>query len=226
MTETTETTDTAPRDDGWAPDTASCPETPCRLWPQCGCDPGQKCTVDPSSTSTTLIKMCNAAGSSTMNDTCTADEECNVGTGCFGLYSDTGTVTMGMCFHYCAAHSDCTGSGAYCLPMTTTVSFPGMCTHACNLTGGSGCPSGTKCGLYGLEGSTDSFTDCTSDVGYGSAGSSCYAEGDCRAGTFCATSIGECVAYCTGIGSSCSGGICHSFTDPAGVGGVGYGYCD
>lgn len=220
--------DTGRPEDTWVPDTTdtgSCPESPCRLWPQCGCPAGEKCTLDPSSTDTTVIKACLPAGTGTITSTCTAEDECSAGTSCFALFTEAPTATVGMCFQFCAAQTDCSGAGAYCLPLVSTASFPGACTHACNLLTGSGCPSGTKCNIYGLEGSDDLFTDCTSDVGTGAAGSYCTGEADCRSGTFCATSIGECVAYCTSPGSACSGGLCNSFDPPAYVGTTEFGYC-
>lgn len=220
--------ETSTPEDTWVPDTTdtgSCPESPCRLWPQCGCPVGEKCTIDPATTDTTLVKSCSTAGSGTISSTCTVESDCSAGTACFALFTEAPTATLGMCFQFCAAQTDCSGAGSYCLPLITTASFPGACTHACNLLTGVGCPTGTKCNVYGLEGSDDLFTDCTSDVGSGAAGSYCAGEADCRSGTFCATSLGECIAYCTGPGTACSGGICNSFDPPTYIGTTEYGYC-
>ena len=224
--ETTMPEDTARPEDTWVPDTSSCPESPCRLWPQCGCPPGQKCTIDPSSTEMTLIKTCATAGSGSTASTCTADDECMAGTACLGLFTEAATPTMGMCYQFCAAQSDCTGAGSYCLPLTTTASFPGACSHACNPATGSGCPAGAKCNLY-VTPTDDFFTECTSDVGSSRAGGYCARESDCATGTFCgAPDVSQCIAYCNNPGGICPDGtMCNSFDPPAWIGTTEWGFC-
>jgi cysteine-rich repeat protein len=228
---------TVPPDDGdvYVPpddsgtDTGSCPESPCRLMPQCGCPAGQKCTLDPASTSTTLVKQCAAAGTRNETQTCTAETDCTAGTGCFVLFSESTTSTEAMCYRYCASASDCTGVGSLCVPLLTTASYPGYCSHSCNIISNSGCPSGTKCMPLVLSATSQLLTDCSADAGYGSAGSYCTVEADCGIGTFCGAESGvnECIAYCTNPPyGSCSGGYtCNSFTEPFILGGTEYGYC-
>ncbi len=215
------------RDDGTLPDTPTCPETPCRLAPQCGCPAGEKCSVDPSSTETNLVKACVPAGARDTSQTCTLDTECMVGTDCFFLPSESGAGTTRMCYRYCAGPSDCPEAGSYCLQLFETRLYPGACTHACDPISNIGCPSSAKCAIYQHSVTEVIFTDCSSDRGAGGPGSLCFEQSDCGIGTFCATSISECIQRCRNppTGSCSLGRSCNRSDPPIVIGGVEYGYC-
>ena len=224
----TEATDTAPRDDGWTPDTGTCPETPCRLRPQCGCGTGEKCTVDFELLPDTVSKVCGTAGSSTSSQLCTEDGDCMAGTVCAGLFSADALSTEAMCYDFCTAASDCTGVGSVCVQLGTP-SYPGYCSHACDIVTNAGCPAGTSCKPLELTATGTPLTDCTADAGSGAQGSYCIDDTGCRAGYFCADPSGygsECIGFCRVSSGTCSTGLpCSSFTTPMVYGGVEYGYC-
>ncbi|MBN1772224.1 MAG: hypothetical protein JXB32_13230 [Deltaproteobacteria bacterium] len=227
--ETTTPEDTSRPEDTWIPDTTdtgSCPESPCRLWPQCGCPAGQKCTYDPDlTTETTLVKMCDTAGTGTTTSICTAESDCSAGTVCLAMSTEEPTPTLAMCFQYCAAQSDCAEAGSYCMALTSSSAFPGACSHACTPSTGSGCPTGSKCNLY-VTAADEFITDCTSDVGTGTQDSYCSADGDCGRGTLCYTELNQCLSYCTPPDSTCTGGrTCVGFDPPATIGGTEWGLC-
>jgi cysteine-rich repeat protein len=224
---------TPPRDDGGGTDTGSCPESPCRLRPSCGCPAGQKCRVVFSLLPATLEKECGTAGSGTAGDLCTGDEECTAGTVCSVLYSEDAASTTAMCGDYCNGDSDCSGVGSICYPMLSSGDYPGSCTHACDLVTNAGCPSGTGCkALVMTLGTTEKpMTDCGADVGSGSQGSYCTDDSGCRAGTFCADTDGDtvgnqCFTFCKVASPACpSSLLCNSFDTPMYYGTTEYGYC-
>jgi cysteine-rich repeat protein len=216
---------TTPRDDGGG----SCPESPCRLKPYCGCEAGQKCTVDFTLLPDTLEKVCGEAGSGTSDDLCTADTECMAETICGGLYSGAG-VEQAMCFDICTGASDCSGAGSVCVPLVSDEDYPGICSHSCDLVTNRGCPSGTACKPLEIRATGQSLTDCGADVGYGGPGSSCSDDTGCEAGTFCADTDGdttgnECIQLCHYPSGSCEIGTCNAFDPPISYDGDEYGYC-
>jgi cysteine-rich repeat protein len=223
---------TPPRDDGGGTDTGSCPESPCRLRPSCGCPAGQKCTVDFTLLPDELVKQCGPAGSGSSSAICTSDEECMAGTVCSGLYSAAG-LELAMCGDYCNGDSDCSGAGSVCMPMLSSGAYPGSCTHACDLVTNAGCPSGTACkALVMTLGTTEKpMTDCGADVGSGTQGSSCSDDSGCRAGYFCVDADGDtvqdqCIGFCKVATSVCPGGLtCNPWDDPIIFGTTEYGYC-
>jgi cysteine-rich repeat protein len=219
---------TPPRDDGGGTDTGSCPETPCRLRPSCGCPAGQKCSVNFDLLPGSLEKLCATAGSGSSSSMCTSDDECMAGTVCSVLYSADGTGTTAMCGDYCNGPSDCTGAGSVCVGMLTGGGYPGSCSHACDLVTNAGCPSGTACKPLEISSLGLSLTDCSSDVGTGSAGAACADDLGCRAGTFCAdpgTGL-VCISFCKVATGVCPGGLtCYPWDTPITFGGTEYGYC-
>ncbi|MBI5500914.1 MAG: hypothetical protein HY907_11780 [Deltaproteobacteria bacterium] len=220
---------TPPRDDGGTTDSGSCPESPCRLRPYCGCAAGEKCTVNFDLLPGTVEKLCGPAGSATSSQTCTADSECMAGTVCAGLFSADPASVVAMCFDYCTSASDCSGGGSICLPLGSAA-LPGYCSHACDIMTNAGCPSGTSCRPLEIISTGEKLTDCTGGSGSGTQGAYCVDDTDCRPGFWCADTSGlgdtECIAFCRVSSGICSGGLsCNPFDTPMTFGGVEYGYC-
>jgi hypothetical protein len=218
----TETAATCPADCS-----ASCTDPICDLYPQCGCQTGEKCTLDSSSNN-----ECVSAGSTQPGGICTADTDCAAGGICLGR-----TASEGQCLAYCdpTTQAGCTGTTSYCVELVDSSQIPipgaGVCTFTClphNPT--SGCPAGYGCEIYIHNISQVTFTDCHGDVGPGTYGSTC----DPTNGPFCAAGYGcfndgppsHCYQWCTGT-SSCAFGSCDpaAFTDPIVLGGTEYGIC-
>jgi hypothetical protein len=85
--------------------TSSCVDPICDLWPQCGCSPGTKCTID----TTSFLRACLAAGSTQVGDICTTDSNCTAGTMCLWNGGPSGR-----CKQFCMSPSDCPGNDGYC----------------------------------------------------------------------------------------------------------------
>jgi hypothetical protein len=211
------------------PDTA-CTETPCGLLPNCGCDAGMKCHVN--TTASPFTRECTTAGSGTSSTVCSSDSSCEAGTQCLPLYTEASSGES-MCYDYCNSESDCPTDKSVCFSFYTSETYPKICSHGCDPFTGSGCPAGTKCGLFGLVSPPMNFTDCQADAGSARAGDYCAAETDCGAGTFCATSLNTCLAICQyPSGPQCSTSeTCTQFVDSSSMpvtillDGISYGYC-
>jgi hypothetical protein len=208
-----------------------CAESPCGLLPNCGCPSGQKCYVNV--TASPFVRECTTAGSGDSSTICTSESSCGPATQCLPLYTEA-TSGESMCYDYCNSESDCPTDKSACFSFYTSETYPQICSHACDPLTGSGCPTGTKCGLFGLTSPPINFTDCQADAGSTPAGGYCTAETDCGPGTFCATSLTTCLAICQyPSGPECSMlETCTQFVDSGGspvsivLDGISYGYCD
>lgn len=209
-------------------DTGPCSETPCGLKPNCGCPAGQKCSLDD-----TASRACVQAGTGSTGSTCMDDAECAAGYLCLATNPDG---TMGACFPYCNADTDCTGNGSICVELATAdgpIPNAAVCTYACDLVTNSGCPTGHGCDLYGMDRDEDGnidvdFTDCNSMVGAGTQGAYCTDESGCAPGYSCYTTELICLGYCFdpgGISSCPSSTECIGFETPAYIGGREVGVC-
>lgn len=208
----------------------TCEDAVCDLWPQCGCAAGEACVLLEGGD-----RDCREAGSLAHGADCST-EDCRAGTLCVLLTDDLPPA----CLQFCDDHSDCSalGAGSLCaLPFgTASETWATACTIHCDPTSASsGCPTGLRCGIFELTETGQTLTHCQNGVGTRRHGESCVAldddpDHDCAQGHFCAevtAGLSQCIQLCrvTGGASCPSLTICNSFTTPAIVGGVEYGYC-
>jgi hypothetical protein len=186
-------------------DTGTCTESPCGLKPNCGCPSGQKCTLD-----STGGRTCVPAGSGTTGMLCTSESDCAAGYICLASSADGSTSA---CYAYYDTDVDCMGDGSICMQLYlgTTPVDGWVCTYDCNLTTGSGCPTGHRCDVFGIDENGDTladvyFTDCLGGYGTGLQGSYCASDADCSVGYFCYTDMLECLGYCYVGTTTCTSG--------------------
>jgi hypothetical protein len=213
-------------------DATSCPDDcgngcvhdTCDLYPQCGCQSGQKCTLDPAAE-----RACLTAGSTSAGGHCTAETDCAVGTICLPL-SDT----EGQCLSYCDPATGCSGgAGSYCVELQSNgTPIPGalVCTIDCNPADPSlACGSGFGCEIYEDSTTQDLFTDCHGNVGAAQEGEPCdnTAEQYCAPELLCNSNDGLCYRWCVNNSDCIGGGSCDTaaFTNPLIIGSTQYGVC-
>jgi len=216
-------------------DTVTCPEdcqsgcvdVTCDLWPQCGCQTGQKCSIVSGD-----IRGCVLAGSVPVGGICTADTECAEGSICVGPAA--GELR---CLQWCVDDNDCAGEGGACIRQLVDSNqdpIPGaeMCTVDCDPSSlsATGCPTGWACHVYYVDDNNDgvpdyNLTDCADDAGTSST--TCDDTVTfCVPGFCCYTAWGDCLQYCKTNAPSCQTGTCTAFgTDPLFIGTTEYGYC-
>jgi hypothetical protein len=184
-------------DPGYDPvyDPGTCTESPCGLYPNCGCPAGQKCSLDDTGS-----RACMPAGAGAMGSTCTSDADCAMGYICLGTSLDGST---GACYPFCDSDADCAGDGSICfqLALGETPIDAYTCSYPCDLTTASGCPPGHGCDLYGIDENGDTiteqdFTDCNGEVGSGTQGAYCTSEDQCGTTHVCYLDEYTCLGYC------------------------------
>ncbi len=201
----------------------TCSETPCQLVsPQCGCATGQGCYLSGAN------RVCGTPGPEATGQACSGATACQAGNLCLG------SAGAGFCARFCNTDAECSGAGSLCLLQVddgTGTAVPGvtLCTGSCSPASGIGCPSTMGCAIFEESmGAMRTFTGCRA-AGTTREGSACTQSEDCVPGTFCggATGSQQCYRWCTlPRGSECTGiASCNSFTTPALVGGVEYGFC-
>ncbi len=213
-------------------DCTGCTDPICDLYPQCGCNSGQKCTISGGA------RACMAAGTSQHGQICTGETDCAEGTACI----NTG-ATDAFCLQFCNTDADCTaqnGSRSKCLIELddgTGSSIPGvkLCTIDCDPASSvSSCPSGYGCQLFYIDENEDSnpdewFTDCADAGSVGTGGTCDGTSSLCTQGNMCYTTDSECLQYCVYPGGSCTmtGYSCVQLDPsyPAIVGANEYGVC-
>lgn len=122
-------------------DPAELGDDECSVFPQCGCDAGQACRMDPAGGGFS----CSEVGDLGVNETCDSDRDCGAGLAC----------NYGLCLPYCAGNPEC-GAGGICLSVVdgagqrtdTNVCFTGCDTEAEE----DACAGETRC-LRLLDGS-------------------------------------------------------------------------
>ena len=209
--------------------TAMCADTPCRVVnPQCGCPSGQGCYLSGAT------RLCASAGTSAPGTICAGISSCTPGHICINV-ARSGTA-VNMCNAFCNTDAEC--GGGLCLYTLNdgsggTVPDVTICSNPCDPIAQTGCPATTSCQiLQESMGAMRYFTDCSSPTGTGGQGTSCTGQEDCAAGFGCVGMPGECLQWCTGIGSTgpaagCTGSLrCYGFTTPIVVSGTIYGVCD
>jgi hypothetical protein len=209
-----------------------CMQTPCDLYPQCGCNAaaGEVCDLDFSMLSAEGITECRS-----VTVPGTEASTCTVSTGCAGGHVCVG----GRCRRYCDTDTDCPGDGGICL-VQLTVGTPPVdiggaitCTTMCDpiLTANNGCPPTWACHVYNYM--MSGITDCEPDGG-GGDGATCATSSDCSPGLDCVT-IGmnmTCEPTCVCPNGNCAQGTCPpntgtcgGFVEPPVIDGITYGVC-
>ncbi len=205
----------------------ACGESPCKLVaPQCGCPAGKECNLDAND-----MRACVAAGSSGLNQSCSAPTDCAPGLICLQA-SASGSA----CGKFCEADGDCTGGTCSLSLSNGTSNIPNVtiCSTTCDPITNSGCSVvGSGC-LVGQEanGAMRWFTSCY-PAGAGVQGSTCTSSANCGPRLWCITSQTQgniCAGFCNVNAPSCPGGTtCSGVQDqnmqPIMANGVTYGAC-
>lgn len=205
----------------------------CSLVPQSGCGGADACDLDDTNFAMGCTSCRPVTAQGTATSTCAAVTECAAGWVCLGSASGSS------CLKYCKGDGDCSslGAGAICaiglVAGMTPIPGATVCSHACQPhLAGAGCPSGWGCHLYQeAMGAMRLFVSCAPPGGGGHL-ASCTSNSSCQAGFSCYTdgTSNFCLKNCNATtGAGCTGAgvppTCNSFSPPAVVGGVEYGYC-
>jgi hypothetical protein len=139
---------------------------------------------------------------------------------------------VNQCSRFCATDADCVGAGSLCLYTLGdgaggTVPGVRVCSRACDPVTSAGCSSNAVCHVYRETPTSGRFlTDCAGPAGFGGPHGFCLDNSDCDQGTFCDTSLNECLAYCRSDLDCPFTDACYRFATPLIVGATEYGYCD
>ena len=205
-----------------------CEESPCKLLtPQCGCDVGDKCTIDGDGDRT-----CVADGTRAPGQECSASlGDCEAGALC--VYVIDGGETLS-CARFCETDAQCDGQGGVCALGLTGVDDAKLCSENCDLVSASGCAiAGTKCGLGYDDPGSRYFSLCVGS-GAGVEQSICNGQtNQCAPGYDCfETSEGDgttrCFKWCSSLAPGCPDGqscLMNVFDPPIAIGNVTYGVC-
>lgn len=181
---------------------------------QCGCQAGDKCTIDSGNI------QCGSAGALAAYQDCVLDSECEAGTWCELLPSETNPT----CIPFCEIHSDCPGT-AMCFYVYDPGPWSiGLCRaeDACDptLVNPPTCAGGEACYMAAVG------TYCESP-GTVLIGQSCYSSGtfSCEPSASCISTgptTAVCYEICSWPGGSCDTGgtTCQFNGDPD------WGLCD
>jgi len=195
------------------PDAGPCAETPCRLLlAQCGCAPGQMCGWN-----TFSPRVCVAAGTRAVGETCARDHECVPGAGCIFLGAGPG-----VCHAFCESDADC-ASSSECVRITWTGAV-GVCTALCDPAASTGCPSPTACGVglaFRVPGGDVAAVALCANPGPGAVDAACGGPLDCAEGLACYGT--QCRPICRMGDAACP--TCSPFAPRAFVGDVEFGAC-
>ncbi|MBW2454540.1 MAG: hypothetical protein JRI68_08515 [Deltaproteobacteria bacterium] len=194
-----------------------CEEDPCKLVPpQCGCDPVEKCALNPADGT----RSCIADGTVDVGDECSAN--CKAGGLCLTWSS------FSQCFKYCATDDDCSGFGSICIMQLQD--YPErFCSVNCDPPSGNGCDvAGTKCEALYSQDDLKWFTLCAM-AGTGTQLADCATNGlqDCADGYGCFNDGNQdvCLQYCNMDSPSCAAGTCQDISNPIMIGSAHYGVC-
>ena len=205
----------------------NCSETPCKLTaPQCGCDPGQKCSWNNDN------KACVADGIAQIGEACNI-AQCAAGGHCLSIGQQ---APLTVCKAYCDSDADCFGGGSLCAlqvtnPQTMQPFNQMWCSDNCDPPTGTGCTAANaKCELAQEPGGQMRFFTWCMPSGTGTDGSFCSSFEDCANGYSCIGVDAQmnqiCLQWCNVQSPSCVSGLCQSFPAPGVfVGTVEYGAC-
>ncbi len=155
-----------------------CEEDPCKLVsPQCGCDDGDKCTINGSADI-----VCGNDGTEAIGAECGASD-CAAGGICLG------SSTVGYCAQFCDADAECGGTKICSVRLNDgsggTIPDVALCSSSCDPATASGCPSPLGCVLgREADGAKRFFFMCFAS-GAGTEGAACTTAADCLVGYGC-----------------------------------------
>ncbi len=199
----------------------------CDTFPQCGCNPGERCDV----VNTTGETGCVGDGTVEPFKACAAGTPCKAGSACVG----------NVCKPFCSVKTDC--SGGNCIQVLSDpggqgTPIPGfmVCTAACSLVNPVAI-CGTQAGCY-PDTETPTGTDCGS-AGVGTGPGTCTGTGGQANPTSCAPGFAcvagaqagawDCRKWCRiGFSTDCPGGAsCSAFAPPNSlfIDGIEHGVC-
>lgn len=205
-----------------------CDESPCKLLsPQCGCEVGDKCTIDGGGDRT-----CVADGTRAPGQECGSSlGDCEAGALC--VYVIDGGETLS-CARFCETDAQCDGQGGVCALGLNGVDDVKLCSENCDLVSASGCAiAGTKCGL-GYDDTASRYFSLCVGAGAGVEQSICNGQtSQCAPGYDCfETSEGDgttrCFKWCSSLAPGCPDGqscLMDVFDPPIAIGNVTYGVC-
>lgn len=211
-----------PDGDGDADADVDCVESPCDLWPQCGCPSGETCELTIEGN-----RACQPVGPAGLGEVCDGDHECGLGLTCLGAIGEPR-----FCRQYCQSDDDCPGIALCLIEIGLDLETWGTtCTSACDPASTSpNCPPGVRCYIYDHDAPPVFFGHCLGTAGGGTRNTRCAGNDDCASGYFCAD-VGmanlQCVRICTRpLGEQCvDHERCNSFPEPISIEGLEYGYC-
>ncbi|MBK7581210.1 MAG: hypothetical protein IPI67_13475 [Myxococcales bacterium] len=197
-------------------------DSDCDTFPQCGCEPGQKCDVIDLVTGRVT---CSVAGSSKPHQGCSAlGAQCAAGSSCLG----------GACKELCETTANCVGANRECRQVEsfssgTAVKVPALfaCTSGCDpVNPGLVCGTGISCQFVGKS------TDCYASGGGTGPGACTQTTGlACAPGYTCINTTQQtgkysCLKWCRLTASDCpSGFVCKDLSSKPSLGTVEYGAC-
>jgi len=186
--------------------TSDCTEDPCKLVvPQCGCDAGDKCTLDGGGD-----RACEAdEGGAAIGTACDAGNDCVAGAICLG------GATTGYCGEFCATDAECEGTicGVGLENGGTPIPDVLLCSSACDPGNAGGCPAGLGCVLGQEEAGQMRFLFLCNAAGAGTEGASCTTSANCAPGYGCYNNPGACFRNCNVNAPNCPAQICSEITD-------------
>jgi hypothetical protein len=207
-------------------DSSWCSEPLCKLTlPQCGCSPGEQCSLVSGS------RACTTEGTVQEGQSCGASALCAPGLLCVPLSPSVAT-----CEKFCSNDSECESPGGLCTKALLdadggTIPSTTLCSADCDPVANTGCPiAGTACRVARESGGAQrAYTDCAL-AGTKTQGASCDPSlAECAPGFDC-VAVGvdqwKCLAYCTYPSGFCPvSTTCLEMSVPAVVGGTSYGFC-
>ena len=203
----------------------ACEDDPCKLVsPQCGCDAGDKCTIDGNADI-----VCSADGTEPLAAACGASD-CAAGGICLG------DVSVGYCAQFCDEDAECGGTNICAVELNDgsggTIPDVALCSSSCDPSTASGCPTDLGCVLgREADGAKRFFFMCFAS-GSGIDGAACTTAADCAVGYGCYNNgtNDACYKNCNVNAPSCSGiQSCYALNDdlaqPVVVNGYPIGVC-
>lgn len=203
----------------------ACEGDPCKLVsPQCGCDEGDKCTINGSADI-----ACAADGTEPIAAECGA-ADCAAGGICLG------EAAVGYCAQFCDQDAQCGGSNICAVQLNDgaggTIEDVAMCSSNCDPSTASGCPAGLGCVLgREADGAQRFFFMCFA-AGTAVDGAACTGPATCAPGYGCYNNgtADVCLKNCNVNTPACTGiQTCYPLNDenqiPVNVNGYPMGAC-